>query len=170
MATVGGNLFVRQPYGDLAACLIALGAVATVSVGTTTRQVAVETLVAEGIEPGEIVTGVGFDLPAAGAFRFAKAGRKALNTAAVVTVAAVVREEGGKVAACRIALGGVAPTAVRAKSAEAALLGRSLDRPAAEEAGRRAVEDIDPFDDSHASAWYRTRVTSVHVRRALIGE
>ena len=31
MATVGGNLFVKQPYGDLAACLIALGATATVS-------------------------------------------------------------------------------------------------------------------------------------------
>jgi CO/xanthine dehydrogenase FAD-binding subunit len=59
---------------------------------------------------------------------------------------------------------------VRAASAEAALLGRPLDRPAAVAAGRRAAEDISPFDDSHASAWYRTRVTPVHVRRALIGE
>ena len=62
------------------------------------------------------------------------------------------------------------PGAVRAPSAEAALTGRPLDRAAAEEAGRRAVEDIDPFDDAHASAWYRRRVTPVHVRRALIGE
>ena len=31
MATVGGNLFVKQPYGDLAACLIALGAEAPIS-------------------------------------------------------------------------------------------------------------------------------------------
>ena len=31
MATVGGNLFVKQPYGDLAACLIALGATASIS-------------------------------------------------------------------------------------------------------------------------------------------
>ena len=81
-----------------------------------------------------------------------------------------MREEGGEVAACRIGLGGVAPTAVRAPSAEAALLGRPLDRAAAEEAGRRAVEDIDPFDDAYASAWYRRRVTPVHLRRALIGE
>ena len=43
-----------------------------------------------------------------------------------------------------------------------------LTTPAPEE--HPAVKDIDPFDDSHASAWYRTRVTSVHVRRALIGE
>ena len=170
MATVGGNLFVRQPYGDLAACLIALGAVATVSAGAATRQVPVETLAADGVAAGEIVTHVAFDLPAAGAFRFAKAGRKALNAAAIVTVAAVVREEGGAVAACRIGLGGVAPTAVRAPAVEAALDGRPLDRAAAEEAGRRAVEDIDPADDAYASAWYRRRVTPVHLRRALIGE
>ena len=73
-------------------------------------------------------------------------------------------------ARCRIALGGVGAGVVRAPSAEAALTGRPLDRAAAEEAGRRAVEDIDPFDDAHASAWYRRRVTPVHVRRALIGE
>lgn len=170
MATVGGNLFVRQPYGDLAACLIALGASATVSAGATARELPVEALLAEGIGPRDIVTEVAFDLPAPGAFRFLKAGRKAINAAAIIAVAAVVRQEAGRVAACRIVLGGVAPSAVRAHAAEAALVGRSLDRAAAAEAGRRAVEDIDPFDDSHASAWYRRRVTPVHVRRALIGE
>jgi CO/xanthine dehydrogenase FAD-binding subunit len=170
MATVGGNLFVKQPYGDLAACLIALGAAATVSSGTATRELPVEALVVEGLEAGEIVTTVGFDLPPHGSFRFLKAGRKALNAAAIVTVAAVVREADGKVAACRIGLGGVAPTAVRATSAVAALLGRPLDRAAAVEAGRHAADDIDPADDAYASAWYRARLTPVHLRRALIGE
>ncbi len=170
MATVGGNLFAKQPYGDLAACLIALGATATVSAGANTRQVAIETLATDGLVPGEIVTALDFDLPVPGSFRFLKAGRKALNAAAIVTVAAVVREEEGRVAACRIALGGVAARVVRATSAETALTGRPLERTSAEEAGRRAVEDIDPFDNSYASAWYRRRVTPVHVRRALIGE
>jgi CO/xanthine dehydrogenase FAD-binding subunit len=170
MATVGGNLLVKQPYGDLAACLIALDATATVSDGTEARETPVETLVAEGIAAGEIVTQVRFALPADGTFRFLKTGRKALNAAAIVTVAATITVQGGKVAGCRIALGGVAPSAVRAPAAEAALTGRALDRAAAEEAGRRAVEDIAPFDDSYASAWYRARVTPVYVRRALIGE
>ena len=85
-------------------------------------------------------------------------------------MAATVEVSDGRVARCRIALGGVGPGVVRASSAEAALTGRPLDRAAAEEAGRRAVEDIDPFDDAYASAWYRRRVTPVHVRRALIGE
>jgi CO/xanthine dehydrogenase FAD-binding subunit len=170
MATVGGNLFAKQPYGDLAACLVALDAVATVSDGKSTRDVPVETLAATGVAPGAIVTSVGFALPAAGGFRFHKVGRKALNAAAIVTVAAVIEVAAGVVARCRIALGGVGSSVLRSPSAEAALTGRALDRAAAEEAGRRAVEDIDPFDDAHASAWYRRRVTPVHVRRALIGE
>jgi CO/xanthine dehydrogenase FAD-binding subunit len=170
MATVGGNLFVKAPYGDLAACLIALGATATVSGGAATRAVPVETLVAEGIGPQEIVTEVSFDLPADGAFRFVKAGRKALNAAAIVTVAAVVTVAGGKVATCRIALGGVGTCPLRATSVELALTGGPLDRANAQVAAARAADDIAPFDDAHASAWYRARVAPVHVRRALIGE
>ncbi len=143
MATVGGNLFVKQPYGDLAACLIALGAVAT-GLG---RQAAAARWRWRRWWPrasgrGEIVTAVAFELPPEDGFRFRKAGRKALNAAAIVTVAAVVTRGRGKVTACRIGLGGVAPVAVRAASAEAALVGRPLDRASAEAAGRRALADI----------------------------
>ena len=62
----------------------------------------------------------------------------------------------------RIALGGVAPTAVRATAAEVALAGGDIDR-----AAELSVEAADPFDDAYASAWYRRRVLPVHVRRAL---
>ena len=117
MATVGGNLFVKQPYGDLAACLIALDAVATVSDGQRDARRSGRGAGRGGPRGrGEIVTEVSFALPAAGAFRFVKAGRKALNAAAIVTVAAVVARRAAVVAACRIALGGVAPRAVRAPS------------------------------------------------------
>ena len=170
MATVGGNLFVKQPYGDLAACLIALGATATVSDGTTTRIEPVEKLVASRLGSGEIVTQVSFTLPAEGSFKFVKAGRKALNAAAIVTVAAVVTVADGVVSQCRIGLGGVAECAVRARSVEEALTGNPLDREHAEQAASKAERDIEPFDDSYASAWYRARVTPVHIRRALVGE
>jgi CO/xanthine dehydrogenase FAD-binding subunit len=38
------------------------------------------------------------------------------------------------------------------------------------EAAEAAREGIEPFDDAYASAWYRTRVLPVHVRRALLGD
>ena len=109
-------------------------------------------------------------MPAAGTFRFRKAARKAFNSAAIVTVAAVVSVSGGKVAECRIGLGGVAASAIRAPSVEKALAGKPLDRASVEAAAREARHDISPSDDAYASAWYRARVTPVHIRRALLGE
>ena len=100
MATVGGNLFVKQPYGDLAACLIALGAEATIAGPAGNRSEPVEKTVAGTLARGEIVASVSFALPAAGTFKFHKAARKALNSAAIVTVAAaVVGTSGGMVSA-----------------------------------------------------------------------
>jgi CO/xanthine dehydrogenase FAD-binding subunit len=148
MATVGGNLFVPQPYGDLAVCLLALDARVELADGSETS---VEEL------DGGLVTAVRFAIPAE--WRFRKAMRRRLNSASIVTVAAVLDE--GRT---RIALGGVAPRPVRARHAEAALA------DGIEAAAQAALDDADPFDDAYASAWYRRRVLPVHVRRALLGE
>lgn len=170
MATLGGNLFVKQPYGDFAVCLVALGATATVAGSGGMRIEPVETLVRDGVGRDEIVTQVSFALPPAGSWRFAKATRRALNSASIVTVAAVLKIEDGTVADCSIALGGVAPRPVRAISVEQRLKGRKFDREHVEAAAQAAAADIDPATDAYASAWYRARVTPVHIRRALLGE
>jgi CO/xanthine dehydrogenase FAD-binding subunit len=44
-----------------------------------------------------------------------------------------------------------------------------LETAAVENAGVAARADIAPADDAYASAWYRTRVLPVHLRRALLG-
>ena len=141
LATVGGNLFVPQPHGDLAVCLLALDARVRLADG---REVGV--LEAEGL-----VTAVRFTVPER--WFYTKAMRRKQNSASIVTVAS----DG-----VRIALGGVAPTPVRALAAEQALAGGDIER-----AAELSVEAADPFDDAFASAWYRRRVLPVHVRRAL---
>ena len=141
LATVGGNLFVPQPHGDLAVCLLALDATVHLADG---REVGV--LEAEGL-----VTQVSFATPEQWFYR--KAMRRRQNSASIVTVAS----DG-----TRIALGGVARTPVRATAAEEALAAGDIDR-----AAELSVEAADPFDDAFASAWYRRRVLPVHVRRAL---
>ncbi len=65
MATVGGNLFVPQPHGDLAVCLLALDA--TVD------------------HEGDLVTGVSFKPPER--WFYTKAMRRKQNSASIVTVA-----------------------------------------------------------------------------------
>ncbi len=170
LATVGGNLFAPQPYGDFAACLLALDATVGVAGPAGPRQCPVDELFRTGPAAGELVTSVTVRLPPAGAWFFHKAMRRKLNSAAIVAVAAVVRTDGGVVTAARIALGGVAPRPVRAVAAERSLTGRPLDRDAVAAAGQAAQADIDPADDAYASAWYRRRVLPVHLRRALLAD
>jgi carbon-monoxide dehydrogenase medium subunit len=147
MATVGGNLFVPQPHGDLAVCLLALDAQVSIVDAGGARDVGV-------LEVAGLVTAIRFTVPER--WFYTKAMRRKQNSASIVTVAS----DGA-----RIALGGVAPTPVRAHAAEAALAEGDIARAAA-----LSVEAADPFDDAFASAWYRRRVLPVHVRRALTGE
>ena len=169
MATVGGNLFAKQPYGDLAVCLLALDATATVVNAKSKRSASVEEIIKKGLKAGEIVTQISFTIPKPGTFKYAKASRRALNSASIVTVAAVVPLVKGLVADCRLALGGVAAKAIRAKSVEKLLNGKPFDDKTVKAAAAAAAKDIAPFTDAYASAWYRARVTPVHICRALLG-
>ncbi|MEU3269915.1 FAD binding domain-containing protein [Saccharomonospora sp. NPDC006951] len=165
-ATVGGNLFAGGPYGDLAVCLLALDATVTVAGRSGTHA----TTVTGVTGTGGIVTSVRFGIPEPGTWRYLKAQRRRLNSASIVSVAAVIGPRADDAAgSTRIALGGVAPSPVRATSAEAVLAGRPLTATTAEAAGRAALADIAPADDAYASAWYRRRVLPVHLRRALLG-
>jgi CO/xanthine dehydrogenase FAD-binding subunit len=167
LATVGGNLFVAQPHGDLAVALLALDARVEIVGPDGAREVPVGELRAS---PAEVVATIRFEPPRAGTWFYRKAMRRKHNSASIVTVAAVVAVENGVVSHARIALGGVAPRPIRARGAEATLLGAPLDKTTVETAAEAAREGIEPFDDAYASAWYRARVLPVHVRRALLGE
>ena len=90
------------------------------------------------------------------------------NTPAVVAVAArVVTEVNGTVSAARIALGAAGPHPLRARQAEAALLGKPLDTSSIAAAAHAAQAECDPPTDALASSWYRRRMVGVYVRRAL---
>ena len=170
MATVGGNLFAEQPYGDLAVCLVALDATVTIVNAKSKRSVSVEEVIKKGLKTGELVTQVSFAIPTLGTFKYAKAARRALNSASIVTVAAVIPLVKGVIADCRIALGGgVAAKPVRARSVEKLLNAKLFDDKTVRAAAAAASKDIAPFTDAYASAWYRARVTPVHICRALLG-
>lgn len=167
MATVGGNLLTSPP-GDFAVCLLALDASCHISGPSGSRTAPVTDVIDSGVGPGELLTAVEVRLPAAGTWFYRKAMRRRMNSGAIVTIAAAVETEGGLVTSARIALGAVAPKPVRAVSAERVLVGRPLDPDVLNEAGEAARADIAPADDAYASAWYRSRVLPVHLRRAFL--
>jgi carbon-monoxide dehydrogenase medium subunit len=66
--------------------------------------------------------------------------------------------ESGRIARAGLAWFGMGPTPIRAKAAEQALLGRTLDGIDPQLVAMRAIADTAPFDDHHASAEYRRTV------------
>ncbi|WP_425826278.1 FAD binding domain-containing protein [Streptomyces fractus] len=82
------------------------------------------------------------------------------------TVALRVDDE-GRLDRCAIGLFGLGPTAVRARAAEAALLGTDAFAVSAEDVGRTATEGLTSVPaDLHGSADYRIRVGAAMVARA----
>jgi CO/xanthine dehydrogenase FAD-binding subunit len=119
---------------------------------------------------GAIVLGVSCDRPPnPEAFRYRKVARVKPKGVSVLSIAAIVPAVGGRVSRARIAYGAMAPTAIRAKAAERALEGRTLDESGVAAAVAAAAEGTSPATDAIASAWYRREVVGVHLRRLLLG-
>ncbi|MEI7742532.1 MAG: FAD binding domain-containing protein [Chloroflexota bacterium] len=170
MGTVGGNLFTPPPGGDIAVALLALDATVVVASLRGERSIAVADFftgfMTTGLALDEIVTAIVVPT-GAGAGVFAKLGRKAANTPAVVTVAVRAGADGERLRDVRIALGAVGPYPMRACEAETVLEGRTPDADAIARAVAAAVAACEPFSDAVASDWYRRRMTGVITGRAL---
>lgn len=172
LATVGGNLFTPPPGGDVAVALLALDATVTLADAQGTRTLALEDFftgfMTTRMSASELLTEIHVPI-SSDPTAFIKFGRKHANTPAVVTVAVRLRWDGGSVADARVALGAVGPHPIRARAAEAVVVGTSLTPDVIAAAAATATEECDPFTDAIATDWYRRRMVGVHVGRALEG-
>jgi carbon-monoxide dehydrogenase medium subunit len=91
---------------------------------------------------------------------FLKLGLRRAQAISVINVAFVLTLNGETVTDARITLGCLAPTIVRAPSAETYLTGRRLDDATCAEAGRLVTQDVTPIDDVRGSARYRLAALS----------
>jgi len=112
------------------------------------------------LAPDELVAAIHVPLPTGRGFHyFRKVGTRQAQAISKVCLAAWARIEGGVVADLRIGLGSVAPAPIRARHAEAALLGQALAALPIEAAREALLADISPIDDIRATARYRSVVT-----------
>lgn len=170
MATAGGNILAPYPYGDFAVALLALDARVAVEIGKGGQTVDLTRFLATpDAAPGGIIVNVSFTMPPEGAFRFAKVIRRKPHGASVLSIAAVLPLTGGKIANARVAYGAMAPRPMRANAVEAALNGKALDAAGIAAAVKVATDGTAPLTDPQASAWYRTAVLPVHLKRLLEG-
>ena len=172
MGTVGGNLFAPLPYGDFTVALLALDAVVSVQGGLGNQDVPIEDFLrSRERQAGTLVLSISCQKPAnAEAFHYRKIARIKPKGGSVITLAAHLPMSSGRIVGARIALGSMAPTQIRARAAERALEGRSLDRSTIEAAAAAVAEGTSPGDNALASAWYRREIVGVHLRRLLSGE
>ena len=165
MATVGGNLFAPRPYGDLTTAFLALNATVHWADG---QQQSIEQFLQMPNSKTGLVTTISLQRPATGAFRYMKVSRVKPKGVSLITIAALLGRENGRVGNARIAFGGMAPEPRRALSAEGALNGSSLDEGSITQCVSLCNEGMQPEDDPLASAWYRTEIAPVYLKRLLL--
>jgi len=171
--TIAGNLVTASPANDMIAPLIALDAGVTLRSSRGERVVALRDFFTgfrtTQLRSDELISEITFRaLDGATRGIFLKLGLRRAQAISVIDIAAVVaRAADGSVREARIALGCLAPTVVRAPSAERAVIGRPLDATTCAAAGRAACDDAAPIDDIRGSAAYRTTTLAALVARAL---
>lgn len=167
MATVAGNLFAAHPFGDFAAALLALGARVILAGQGGARPL--EDILRDRDGAG-LVGAIAVPRPRdARAFGFLKVGRVKPRGVSVLSIAALLPREGGRIRGARVAYAAMGPAPLRAQAVERALEGQTLDAGAIARAAAVAAEGLDPPSDPVASGWYRREVAGVHLRRLLDG-
>jgi xanthine dehydrogenase FAD-binding subunit len=172
-ASLGGNICNAAPSADGVPALICHGAQALIVGPKGTREMAVEAIFAGPgrtiIEPGELM--VAIRMPpvapgAAGAYRRFTP-RREMDIAVAGAGAWIRLGQDGTIAEARLALASVAPTPIRAPTAEQKLVGERPSGVLFEEAGRLAARDARPISDMRGSAGYRATLVAVLMARAL---
>lgn len=158
MATVGGNLFAPNPYGDFAVALLALDAQVQVEGG---QMQPMERFLMDRDHMRGLVNTVILPRIEPGAFLYNKVARVKPKGVSLMTLAVLMRR-----GEPRVAFGNMGPTPLRAKAAERAL-SSGADEAAINAACAVCIEGLAPTTDPLASEWYRREVASVHLKRLL---
>ena len=170
--TLGGSLAHADPVAELPGAALALGAELIIDGKAGRRSVSPgDFYIAElttAIEPGEMLREIRIPkLDVGTRTSFVESGNRQEGLA-IAGVACTLRlDDAGSCAAISLVAIGVGSGPTKLASAEAALTGHKLDPSIVDAAAESIADDIDPRDDIHASAHYRTRLTAALVKRAV---
>jgi len=173
LATIGGNICDASAAADASPPLLALDAnVELESAADGSRTMPLSEFF-EGVRKtarreDELLTGITFTRPDDDErWFYYKLGKRKADAISIVSVAMTVKLVQDRVERARIALGAVAPVAIRATTAEAMLKGEPLNESTIAAAAAAAALESRPIDDFRASGDYRRRMVEVLVKRGL---
>jgi CO/xanthine dehydrogenase FAD-binding subunit len=172
-ATFGGNICNAAPSADGVPALICLAAQAVIAGASGMRELPVEAICAgpgrTNLAPGELM--VAIKLPparrrsAAAYLRFTP--RREMDIAVAGCGVWLRLDADDAIVEARLVLAAVAPTPIRAPSAERRLVGERPSAAVFEEAGRLAAKDARPISDTRGSADFRRTLVPVLTARSL---
>ena len=170
--TIGGNIAHADPASDLPAAVMALGGTITVTGASGERQISADEffvdLLMTNLDEKELLTGIEVNTVGDGAGSAYLKFEHPASGFAIVGAAAVVAVDGnGVCTSASICLNGATATPLNASAVAAALVGKSLDDAAIDDAVNSNLKVNDPMSDIHASGEYRTELAKVYARRAL---
>jgi len=173
-ATVGGNICNAAPGADITIPLLAMDATVNIASSSGVKTVALEEFFTGPgktiLKPGEIVTEiiVPEKPPHTGRVFFKHQHRDAMALAILNVAISLTLLDNGACKDVKIILGAVAPTPIRAKQAENALMNQQVNDQTIQKAADIASTEITPRRGSiRATPEYRVELTKVMVRRTL---
>jgi aerobic carbon-monoxide dehydrogenase medium subunit len=160
--TIGGSLAYADPAAELPACLLALDGAVDITGPQGKRTVQAEDffkgLFETALGPHDVLSAVRFPAAAADTrVGFAELARRH-GDYAIVGLAAVAKADRKTLTDVRLVYFGVGATPLRARKAEAALAGGSIDDAV-------SALDLDPSDDIQATGTVKKHLAGVLLRR-----
>jgi carbon-monoxide dehydrogenase medium subunit len=160
--TIGGSVSLGEPAAELPATAVALGAIIEIRSKRGTRRIPADEFYLGAystvLEPDELVTAIEFPhWPAKTIVLFREVAQRPGDFALVGLIGALV-VDGGKISRVGLSWFGMGPTPMKARQAEAALMGQSVANIDARAIAELAIADTDPFDDHAATSEYRRTV------------
>jgi carbon-monoxide dehydrogenase medium subunit len=173
LGTVGGNLCNASPAADVAPPLLLMDAVLTLASTRGERRVSIHDFF-QGprrtvLQADEILKEIFVpEIPGRRGATYLKLGRRKAMEIAIVGIGVAIHLNGSDqvVSECRIAMGSVAPTPVRARRGEEILRNQEVRDELIEEVAVVAAEEASPISDVRASREYRLDMIRVLCRRA----
>ncbi len=174
-ATVGGNFCNAAPSADAVPAVLCLDGKCVIFGPNGRREVpAQDFFTGPGqtvLAPDELLVEILLPEPEANsAGTYERLTPRNEMDIAIVGVGAFLAVEAGNSRVCqqaRIALAAVAPTPVRAREAELALCGKTIDADLIERAAELAARSAQPISDLRASAEYRLEMIKSLTRRTV---
>jgi carbon-monoxide dehydrogenase medium subunit len=175
MGTVGGNLASGEPLTDLSQIFISLEGKAKIAGPGGQRIIPVEELFVDfyttTLAEDEILTHVVVPpLPPRSGIEYIRFSSSSVVDKPSAGVAVRLTLDAGKetIQIARIVLGCVGATPVRARKAEALLIGKKITVELAEEAGSIASQECNPTSDLRGSEKYKRAIVRTLVKRAAV--